>query len=1013
MIKSLLLLTYSLCFNAAFCQSQFNEADFEQYTVLNNLSDNNVHSIYQDSLGYLWIATQMGLNNFDGKEFKHFFPDTKPLNVPGTYIVKIAFFSNNRIGIVTRRGLQVVNAKDYSIKNFRFPDTSYFTTYQNALLDAVELPDKSVLLCSRAGVYSFDRSGHINFRFDKYAGTQQEKKPQAYAQFVTVINSHELLIYTTENGLDYYNFHNRQLTHVNSLSKKWANFFPLRIWGSTCANVNPDQFIFLNRYTDSISFIDTRKNRKITTRFPWIGREEFNWESQIFKISDNEFAITCARNGFFLFRVDSVTGVITGDAKKYLPSYKCNCLFIDKEKRLWAGTRTGLLKQRKNSLFINSWLYQKSFERTYNLKFSCAYRYKDKLYVGASNRFEGLLVIDTATMQVVKRLTFYGGNNEWSDIQSLQCYHNDTLWVGTLHGLLWLSVNTWKYGCVLDNKRDTVLPNSLPVLGAPDNTGKAWLFDFMAGKAGYYDTVARTFNFFTAAGKPALPFESIKHIVYDAENNIWIAGHGLARWNRNTNKFDVMMDAYAGANKFNDDIIAITADKQGSLWLFNAENSLLEYRLREKKFYIHGTSEGLPSFVQSMADYANGSLWFTTGSQLLNYNTKTKKIYYFNQSDGLPLERASSRTIFFDKERNCFYSLHNNYLAVFPASLSEKNTTNKKLRITKITFADTTIYNPSGRLSLKYKENNLSLHFTVINYDSPDGYNFSYRVNGKEWINLEGNQVIFFNSLPIGSYRVDIKASGKLGEQYITSIALVILPPFWQTWWFYLVCATAAIAVLYVLYKFRLEQIKRVYHLRMKISRDLHDDIGSTLSGINMYSHLARQQLKTSDINEADKSLNIMQQTSGEMIDKLSDIVWLTNPEHETLKKLAERLENYANDIAAAKNIKVKTSVIANAQQNNLPFEICRNVYLICKEAINNAVKYSEASLLELTVKETDKGLEFSVQDNGKGFNAEMVKRGNGLDNMQKRAAEIGATLIIQSKHNEGSLLSMKIKIPS
>jgi signal transduction histidine kinase len=88
-----------------------------------------------------------------------------------------------------------------------------------------------------------------------------------------------------------------------------------------------------------------------------------------------------------------------------------------------------------------------------------------------------------------------------------------------------------------------------------------------------------------------------------------------------------------------------------------------------------------------------------------------------------------------------------------------------------------------------------------------------------------------------------------------------------------------------------------------------------------------------------------------------------------------------------------------------------RNIYLFCKEAINNAVKYSNATLLELTIKERDGRLEFSVSDNGKGFDAVMVRRGNGLENMQKRADEIGAKLVLQSKENEGASVSLQCKI--
>lgn len=211
--------------------------------------------------------------------------------------------------------------------------------------------------------------------------------------------------------------------------------------------------------------------------------------------------------------------------------------------------------------------------------------------------------------------------------------------------------------------------------------------------------------------------------------------------------------------------------------------------------------------------------------------------------------------------------------------------------------------------------------------------------------------------------------------------------------------------------QFALEKIQSLVNERFRISRELHDEVGATLSGIAMYSHLTQEQIKNANTAEVEKYLNIMQQSSGEMVNKLNDIVWLINPEQDNLQKLIQRLEEYARDMAAIKNMNVKVKVPDHLHELILPVESRRNIYLFCKEAINNAVKYSDGTLLELTIKETDNKLEFSVSDNGKGFNAELVRRGNGLDNMQKRADEVGAKLIMRSKEEEGSYISMQLKI--
>ena len=147
------------------------------------------------------------------------------------------------------------------------------------------------------------------------------------------------------------------------------------------------------------------------------------------------------------------------------------------------------------------------------------------------------------------------------------------------------------------------------------------------------------------------------------------------------------------------------------------------------------------------------------------------------------------------------------------------------------------------------------------------------------------------------------------------------------------------------------------------------------------------------------------------MVNKLNDIVWLINPDQDSLEKLILRLEEYARDMAMIKDMQVRITVPENIHETMLPMEHRRNIYLFCKEAINNAVKYSNGTLLELRINKTGGNLEFSVSDNGKGFDAVMVRRGNGLDNMQKRADEIGAKLTVESKQNEGAMVSMQVKI--
>jgi signal transduction histidine kinase len=213
------------------------------------------------------------------------------------------------------------------------------------------------------------------------------------------------------------------------------------------------------------------------------------------------------------------------------------------------------------------------------------------------------------------------------------------------------------------------------------------------------------------------------------------------------------------------------------------------------------------------------------------------------------------------------------------------------------------------------------------------------------------------------------------------------------------------------LLKEKLESQLAAEQLRNKISGELHDDLGSTLSGISMYSYMTSDLLQSGEYEKAKRSLHVIQKSANEMALNLDDLVWSINPRQDSFETLIERMEQYATEICAAKGISFKACYNGIGPDKILSMEARHHIYLFLKEAINNAVKYSQATTLSLVVKEENGELIFSVIDDGKGFDRETVKNGNGLANMHKRAGEIGAIVAFQSQKNEGTSVSLKCKI--
>jgi two-component system sensor histidine kinase UhpB len=194
--------------------------------------------------------------------------------------------------------------------------------------------------------------------------------------------------------------------------------------------------------------------------------------------------------------------------------------------------------------------------------------------------------------------------------------------------------------------------------------------------------------------------------------------------------------------------------------------------------------------------------------------------------------------------------------------------------------------------------------------------------------------------------------------------------------------------------------------LRNKIASDLHDDVGSTLSSISIFSQMARQQSR--DINPL---LDSIGESSRKMLDAMADIVWTINPENDQFEKIILRMRSFAYELLGAKNIEFEFDAEDDIVALKLPMEVRKNLYLIFKEATNNLVKYAEADKASFTIREEKNTLSMLIRDNGKGFDITRSTEGNGIKNMRKRAEEIGGRLYIDSEPGHGTTIQLRIAV--
>jgi signal transduction histidine kinase len=214
--------------------------------------------------------------------------------------------------------------------------------------------------------------------------------------------------------------------------------------------------------------------------------------------------------------------------------------------------------------------------------------------------------------------------------------------------------------------------------------------------------------------------------------------------------------------------------------------------------------------------------------------------------------------------------------------------------------------------------------------------------------------------------------------------------------------------LFYFLYQERIKQVLKVEKLRSRISSDLHDDIGSTLSSISILSDIAIQERNR---RESKQMVKEIKDNSVMLMEKMDDIVWSINPKNDSLENLMLRIKRFASRLFEAKEIDYKIIIDENVKHARLSMEHRQHIYMILKEGVNNIIKYSSATEASIIVKFEKDLLNITISDNGIGFEREKILYGNGLLNMEERASIMKADLSILSTAGKGTTIILNTKI--
>lgn len=318
-------------------------------------------------------------------------------------------------------------------------------------------------------------------------------------------------------------------------------------------------------------------------------------------------------------------------------------------------------------------------------------------------------------------------------------------------------------------------------------------------------------------------------------------------------------------------------------------------------------------------------------------------------------------------------------------------------------YDDSTEFDCSKDIFLDFKPQHIGISFI----DKSDSLhpNFSIKLLGSDninWIKIGSQSFMSYANLFGGNYEFIVRNSRNNTQN---TLKFVIKPAFWQSWWFIPFLSLYVLAVLsiifYLFLQFKLRQNQRTQRMQDKIARDLHDDVGSTLSSIAILTQVAQNQL----VDAPEKTKMLLSQISEnaqEMLDNMSDIVWTNKTLNDDFEQLIVRMQEFTAKLLEPKGVDYVFEIEKDLKINWASQKFY-DFYMIFKEALNNAIKYSGANLLKISILKENSQLKMIVEDNGRGFNVTEKRMGNGIMNMKKRAEALKGKIEVVSEINIGT----------
>ncbi len=1019
---------------------------FHRISIEEGLSQSVVNAMAQDKTGFLWLGTENGLNRYDGYSFTVFNPDpSDPGSLSDGWVTALLADTDGSVWVGTMQGGL----------NWYNPATGKFTRFQNDPENATSLTAGSVtsIYRDREGNLWVGTSKGLNRwdpaanSFTRVIGSDQDPASLSGAVSTIFQDSSGRLWIGTNKGLNLYHPVDQTFSRYVSVPSDpstlsdasvngMAEDHKGNLWVGTDKGLNrfnpaTGKFVrYLNNSNDPGSLVYDHVNALLvdSNGTLWVAT---NWGLDRYDASHDEF--THYQSNPLVPNSISVNVIYS--------------LLEDREGVLWFGTwGGGVNKYDRADNQLALYRNDPNDSRTVNNGgiFPIFADQDGTAWIGVFGQgldhFNPTTGVFTHYGIDAKNPDGLNSPNVWSIVRD----HDGVLWLGTDNGLDQFDEQSGKFIHHTHNEADPRTINADAVTALfQDHAGNLWVGTNLG--LDRYDRSANTFiHYSDSADTDNKTPVGICHISEDHLGNLWIStnGTGLYYFDVKAGTFRHLTHDPEDHNSLVDNIVLWTyEDAQNIVWIATAGRGVNKYNPATDTFTLYTAQQGLPNdFVYCIIPDEAGLLWMATNRGISRFNPLQETFQNYTAADGLQGNEFNSNACARAADGSLYFGGLTGLNHFFPSALRSSDF-QPPIVITKLTQEGKPLVTmppeAARQITLKSPQNSFEFEFTSLSLSQPERSQYAYMLDGfdTDWNALGTNRDGRYTNLPGGDYVLRLRASNRgAWTESASPIRVTVIPPFWQTWWFFGLSGLALTAGAFGAYRLRIRsmeaqktelerqvkertmEIERLFEQtkelaiieeRNRLARELHDSA-------KQKAFAALAQLGTAggliqhNVGAAQAHISEAENLVYDVIQELTFLIQEMYPLALQEKGLATVLREYAFEWETRTDIR---AIVRIENERRLPLEVEQALYRISQEALANIARHSHASQAEISVLYQPGTVSLAVSDNGQGFDQSQKPKGIGLRSIQERAESIGGTAVIQSTPAQGTRVQVTVTL--